>query len=88
MEEVKLKMEFINDKLEEYDFKCMCGASLRGLVAESYAHDAGVYIEDFCERRWVFVTCPTCSYQTSLVKLTNQLETLMFEREQNDTPQA
>jgi len=36
---------------------------------QHYNHDGGYVADGFQERQWLYVECPSCGYQWSLVKL-------------------
>jgi hypothetical protein len=52
------------------DWKCTgCERNLQGEPILHYNHDEGFPVEGFERNQWLFITCPVCAYQNSLIKM-------------------
>lgn len=50
--------------------KCrFCQSVLSHQSVEYYDHDGGYMVDGFQQKQWLYLTCPGCGYQWSLVKL-------------------
>lgn len=70
----------ISEWVDEQKIPCDCATRknikgdviLQGSNIKSYNHDGGWRIEGCLRLQWVYVHCPTCSYDWALWKLINR----------------
>ncbi len=74
MSEQVLNLEKLAALIDEKRPTCICGATLHGSDICHYGpHDGGHHVEDFEEKRWVYVTCARCGYDMALHKIWREL---------------
>ena len=75
MSEQVLSLERLAAWIDEKRPTCgYCDAALRGSDIGHYGpHEGGYHVEGLEEKRWVFVTCHNCGYDTSLHKIWREL---------------
>jgi len=74
MSEQVLSLERLAALIDEKRPTCTCGSRLHGGDIRHYGpHMGGVHVEDFDEKRWVYVTCRDCGYDVALHKIWGEL---------------
>lgn len=66
-------LEEIKSVIDRYHPLCYCGNILIGDCIQTYLHPAGIEVEGWPGKQWVYFHCDKCGYDWALWKLLNRI---------------
>ncbi len=69
----KVNLGIMTKAIVKAKIACRCGVPINS-DPKMYDHHGGVFVEDHEKKQWVYFECPSCNFNTSLVKIINKYQ--------------